>query len=36
MSRHDISALCFLMVAAVAVSGHDGWVWLIFAGIIVL
>ncbi|EDV4070101.1 hypothetical protein NB12_001962 [Salmonella enterica subsp. enterica serovar Pomona] len=36
VSKRDVSALCFLMAAAVAISGNDGWGWLIFAGIIIL
>lgn len=34
--QHFIAAGCFIGATIVACTGHDGWGWLIFAGLMVL
>jgi len=34
-NRNGVAAICFIGAVIVACTGHDGWGWLIFAGILV-
>lgn len=32
LAKRMFPAVCVIAAAAVAISGHDGWYWFLFAG----